>query len=55
MADEDLQFSHSEGEDRSHRWLKKSQVTAERFSYMFEVRSKSKIKAKSIVESLSLF
>ena len=56
MADEELlQFSHGEGENRSDRRLKRSQVTAERLSYMFEVISKTKIKAKSVVESLSLF
>ena len=55
MTDEDLpQFSHGEGENRSDRRLKRSQVTAERLSYMFEVRSKGKIKVKSSVESLSL-
>ena len=55
MADEDLlQFSHGEGANRSDRRLKMSQVTAERLGYMFEVRSKSKIKAKSGVESFSL-
>ena len=55
MADEDLlQFFHGERENRSHRRLKRPQITAERLSYMFQEISKSQIKSKSGVESLSL-